>query len=479
MPRDLSKKRRRHDSDHENKLQEILFGKTMISSPVIHPKEENDVINAWVDEDDQHIEVHLDQTARTRKLRKQHMNNDIVSGDTFTSLLKERFQTRELAWATSGASDADAQEDSEMAGLLATSGSMLADDKAKALPSGRLDIKRLVDANAAGPSAKEINAVRFHPNGSMLLAAGEDKYLRFFRVDGEKNEMRLSVRFNDMAIKNAQFVGGSTSGEVVIGGRKPYFYSYDTGSGAVTKIPGCMGKNIKSHEVLAVSPHDGDGGWLAVAGQAGYVHLLSSREKTWVGDVKISRGGGVRALSFLDPNVLCASGGGAEVYLWDLRMMGNGGGSRLLHRFSHDDGTYTSSLACTPTTNPRAHKYAAVGAESGVVSVYDMAGAVQDPTTHSVSGPSKLKSVMNLTMKITSLAIHPSGELMAMASDHKKDHMKMVHLPSCSVFSNWPTERTPLGRVKCLDFSPGGAYLAQGDHRGKVMLYRLNHYSEA
>ena len=70
-----------------------------------------------------------------------------------------RFQTRELAWATSGASDADAQEDSEMAGLLATSGSMLADDKAKALPSGRLDIKRLVDANAAGPSAKEINGI--------------------------------------------------------------------------------------------------------------------------------------------------------------------------------------------------------------------------------------------------------------------------------------------------------------------------------
>lgn len=36
------------------------------------------------------------------------------------------------------------------------------------------------------------SAVRFHANGSLLLAGGEDKYLRFFRIDGETNEKQLS-----------------------------------------------------------------------------------------------------------------------------------------------------------------------------------------------------------------------------------------------------------------------------------------------
>lgn len=38
-----------------------------------------------------------------------------------------------------------------------------------------------------------IAAVRFHANGSLLLAGGEDKHLRFFRIDGETNEKQLST----------------------------------------------------------------------------------------------------------------------------------------------------------------------------------------------------------------------------------------------------------------------------------------------
>lgn len=90
-------------------------------------------------------------------------------------------------------------------------------------------------------------AVDFHSSGDLLLVAGEDKYMRFFKVDGEKNEKQLSVRLNDMSIQNAVFrntysssIKGGSSGasEVVACGRKPFFYSYDTVSGNVAKIPG-------------------------------------------------------------------------------------------------------------------------------------------------------------------------------------------------------------------------------------------------
>ncbi len=52
--------------------------------------------------------------------------------------------------------------------------------------------------------------------------------MRFFLSSG--------VRFNDMKVANARFLG--TSAEVAVSGRKPYFYVYDTLSGGMSKIPG-------------------------------------------------------------------------------------------------------------------------------------------------------------------------------------------------------------------------------------------------
>ena len=71
------------------------------------------------------------------------------------------------------------------------------------------------------------------------------------------------------------------------------------------------------------------------------------------------------------------------------------------------------------------------------------------------------------------------GELLAIASDRTKDALKLIHLPTGTVFQNWPSDRTPLRKVTSLDFSPGGGYLAVGNSRGRVLLYRLNHYGSA
>ena len=47
-----------------------------------------------------------------------------------------------------------------------------------------------------------------------------------------------------------------------------------------------------------------------------------------------------------------------------------------------------------------------------------------------------------------------------------------VHLPSLTVFSNWPTSRTPLRYVHTFDFSPNSGYLSIGNDRGKALLFR-------
>ncbi|KAK3264408.1 U3 snoRNP protein, partial [Cymbomonas tetramitiformis] len=89
------------------------------------------------------------------------------------------------------------------------------------------------------------------------------------------------------------------------------------------------------------------------------------------------------------------------------------------------------------------------------------------------------KILMNLTTKIDSLAFSPDSQILAMSSTMKKDSLRLVHLPSYTVFSNWPTSKTPLHFVSSLAFSPGGGYLAIGNAKGRVLLYRLHHYSRA
>ena len=58
----------------------------------------------------------------------------------------------------------------------------------------------------------------------------------------------------------------------------------------------------------------------------------------------------------------------------------------------------------------------------------------------------------------------------------KKDALRLVHLESGSVYSNWPHASTPLNYVNSVAFSPGSAFMVVGNARGIAMLYRLKHF---
>jgi len=51
--------------------------------------------------------------------------------------------------------------------------------------------------------------------------------------------------------------------------------------------------------------------------------------------------------------------------------------------------------------------------------------------------------------------------------------MKLIHIPSCNVVANWPTQSTPLNHVECIDFNYTGNYITIGNKSGKVLLYEL------
>jgi U3 small nucleolar RNA-associated protein 18 len=69
---------------------------------------------------------------------------------------------------------------------------------------------------------------------------------------------------------------------------------------------------------------------------------------------------------------------------------------------------------------------------------------------------------------------------MVMASKWKRDALRLVHLPSCTVFKNWPTSSTPLGRVTGVAFCGGEivggdvhSVLAVANEQGKIKLWEI------
>jgi U3 small nucleolar RNA-associated protein 18 len=142
---------------------------------------------------------------------------------------------------------------------------------------------------------------------------------------------------------------------------------------------------------------------------------------------------------------------------------------KCLSRVKHEDGTPSSALAVSAAAADGSFSLA-LGTESGVASIFNL-----NPSSDCIIKP--LKSFLSLTTKITTLSFNPTGEVLAFASDQKQDHVRVLHVPSLSVFTNWPTERTPLRRVHSLAFSPTSRYLTLGNNRGSVLLYQMNHFS--
>jgi U3 small nucleolar RNA-associated protein 18 len=141
-----------------------------------------------------------------------------------------------------------------------------------------------------------------------------------------------------------------------------------------------------------------------------------------------------------------------------------------LERFSNGDGTITSSLSVSA-------RNLAVGAESGVVNLYSehekqsiLPGGVADKTP--------LKSIMNLQTSADFVQFNTDGQILAMSTQRTKNSLKLLHVSSKTVFSNWPTSKTPLGYVWSLDFSPQSKFLAIGNDKGKCLLYKLKHYHD-
>lgn len=179
------------------------------------------------------------------------------------------------------------------------------------------------------------------------------------------------------------------------------------------------------------------------------------------------------------------------LYEWDLRAGGGNGNGCCVNRWRDESALQVTTLAAASAgRNPRkngksssssgspsaAPIYLACGTSSGTVDLFSRRFD-EDPAADkrsTVGPPTPDKTFDQLTTSISSVAFHESGEIMAFASKFERDALRLAHVGTKTVFSNWPGAKTPLRYVHSLAFSKN--LLAVGNDKGKVLLYNLEHF---
>ncbi|XP_068606247.1 U3 small nucleolar RNA-associated protein 18 homolog [Brachionichthys hirsutus] len=420
---------------------------------------------AWVDEDDE-LEEEVDMTHRYRRDLKKGEAESTMSKKKLQQRMKEQFQKAmggAPSWAESGlkkkkkkGDDEDEDEDEdEDDDLLRKTGKFLGTPDR--LPSGILKMKKCRHANSTRLSEDRLTTVQFHPSAQVVMTAGLDQSLSLFQVDGKTNLKIQSIHLERFPVHKARF---SRDGEAVIatGLRNKMFYLYDMMQGRVTPVHTVRGLNEARVKEFSVCP---EGGALLLSGTNGYLHLLTLKTKEVVRSMKIN--GDVSGVAFSrDGSKVFASSEEGEVYVWDMRS------SRCVNRFTDDGCVRATSIAASQNG-----QYLACGSHSGVVNIYSQEACLNS------ANPRPLKAVMNLLTSATSLTFNPSSEILAIASHAEDEAIRLVHLPSLTVFSNFPVSKKKIiYRAGCLDFSPHSGFFSLANNKGHAPLFRLLHYKD-
>ncbi|XP_006924907.1 U3 small nucleolar RNA-associated protein 18 homolog isoform X1 [Pteropus alecto] len=414
----------------------------------------------WVDEEDEDEEMIDMVNNRFRKNMMKNACESKLSKDELQKRLKEEFQHAMggvPAWVetnkrkTSSGDESEEEEDD----LLQRTGNFVS--TSASLPKGILKIKNCQHANAERPTAARISSVQFHPCAQVVMVAGLDNSVSLFQVDGKTNPKIQSIYLEKFPVFKACF---SANGEEVLATstHSKVLYVYDMLAGKlipVHQVRGLKEKIVRSFEVSR------DGSYLLINGVAGYFHLLSMKTKELISSMKIN--GRIAASTFSsDSKKVYASSADGEVYVWDVNSR------KCLNRFVDEGSLYGLSIATS-----RNGQYVACGSNCGVVNIYNQDSCLQE------TNPKPIKAIMNLVTGVTSLTFNPTTEILAIASEKMKEAVRLVHLPSCTVFSNFPVIKMKnISLVHTMDFSPRSGYFALGNEKGKALMYRLHHYSD-
>lgn len=422
----------------------------------------------WHDSDDDKITVDLTDSSKLKKLRK-NPEDTRVSASLFVSRLRAQFEKiyPRPRWIDEAEEedDEEASEDEQstpqstnntnaILKVLAESQQFTQTKQLKLISPNKILITRLKNANHTRPSKSAVQSLAFHSTRPLLVTGGFDRTLRIYHIDGRTNEFVTSLFLKNSPITTCAF----SKDVVYAAGRRRYLNKWNTTSGQVEKISRMYGREQfqKSMEYFKVSLQ---GTWICMVGSSGWCNFLNGETGQWVQGFKVE-GTLVDFEISRDESFLVAVNSAGTIWEYDIAL-GN------VVRKWDDDGAI--GITKLKLGGPK-DRWMAVGSNNGIVNLYDR-------NTFASGPPKPYKTVENLVTSISSLEYSPDGQLLSIALRAKRDAFRLVHVAQGSVYSNWPTSGTPLGKVTSVAFSPDNQMLAVGNEAGKVTLWNLTHYS--
>ncbi|KAL1310833.1 hypothetical protein AAFC00_001069 [Neodothiora populina] len=496
--------------------------------PVAAGDEESDVeaaaeghAAAWQDSDDERMVVSLASVPRLRKLRRTEAE-DVISGKDYVRRLRKHFEMLNPTpdWArhatqkparkkrrmtqdgeaseghvSSDDDDMDVDEDGELSvdplsrllqdtSSLVRQGDTSTNGRKRKLRPEVLDVQRTKDIPGVQPSA--ITSLSFHSSLPLLLSSGPSSTLYLHHIVNSPpapspNPLLTSLHIRRTPLTTTAF--HPSDSRIFLGARRRYFHVWNLDTGKIEKIARIYGQQHeqRSMEHFKLSP---DGRYMALQGSArkggGVINILDAYTLQWNSQVRIESRGGVADFAWWrDSRGMSVAGKNGEVTEWSI------GEQRAVARWQDEGAVGTTTIALGGDNGQTGSaigkdRWVAVGSSSGVVNIYDRRAWLVSPKTTSSTDndpvpphPKPTRTLDQLTTPTSHLAFAPDGQLLVVASRWKKDALRLVHLPTCTVYKNWPTSNTPLGKITGVAFAPGSDALAVANEAGKIRLWEI------
>jgi len=474
----------------------------------------------WVDSDDERLTVSLAGVSRLRKLRKTEAD-DVVNGTEYSRRLRQQYlrlyplpdwvkdataarksvkarkrRSSASQETSSGSSDESDEEDVDSTLPLdvflrdANSFNSNASRKRRKLRPETIDIQRSRDVPDVHKAP--VSSLSFHPRHPIILSSSTSSimYLHHFDPSAHPtpNPALTSVQVRRTDLRRTAFLGPSGD-DIIFAGRRRYFHSWNLSTGTVRRVTQIQGhqNEQRTMEHFRLSPC---GRYMALVSSTrkggGMLNILSVATMQWIAQARPNGRHGVADFAWwANGEGLTIAGRDGQVTEWSMVAKRAVGVWR-------DEGSIGSTvLAMGGKGGPRelgSDRWVAVGSNSGILNLYDrnqliVVSATTDgdidmdrkgnKSVEINKQPEPARVFEQLMTSISVATFSPDGQLLAFGSAAKKDALRLAHLPSCTVYRNWPTQQTPLGRVTAVAFDAKSEMLAVGNDQGKIRIWEI------
>ncbi|KAL9049914.1 MAG: hypothetical protein Q9162_006941 [Coniocarpon cinnabarinum] len=373
-----------------------------------------------------------------------------------------------------------------------------------------LDIDRLPDIVAsASPQPHSTTSLSLHPVLPLVLTAGLSGMLYMHHIrpfptpPDPPNPLVTSLHMKNTKFSTALFsplTGTQNEPKIYMAADRRAFHTWTLPTGNISKITRIGGEQQGDRQqrvgVIKPSPC---GRYIGIQGTAkkggGIVNVLSASTLQWIAQARGEGRGGLADFGWWsDGEGLSLVGKLGEVAEWSVE------GRRVVLRWQDQGGVGITVLAMgggPGGANKKAKKskrgkigpdrWAVLGTNSGFVTVYDrikLASQSEEVLENGKQGnesdtenrpptlaPTPHATLSHLTTPVSHLSVSPCGQVLAMASKWKRDAIRLVHLSSGTVYRNWPTARTPIGRISSMTIGEcEGVVQGSKDDEGRGML---------